>query len=96
MTAHELTHTIRNDMPVYPGTEQPRLTTACTIDQCGYRETLLHMFSIPAPTWTPRPICSVTVRRWTAMTRRSSPVPPWQWTAGGSAPLLCPCCRAMT
>ena len=23
MTAHELTHTIRNDMPVYPGTEQP-------------------------------------------------------------------------
>ena len=45
MTAHELTHTIRNDMPVYPGTEQPRLTTACTIDQCGYRETLLHMFS---------------------------------------------------
>ena len=45
MTVHELTHTIRNDMPVYPGTEQPRLTTACTIDQCGYRETLLHMFS---------------------------------------------------
>ena len=24
MTAHELTHTIRNDMPVYPGTEQPK------------------------------------------------------------------------
>ena len=45
MTTHELTHTIRDDMPVYPGTEQPRLTTACTIDQCGYRETLLHMYS---------------------------------------------------
>lgn len=45
MTVHDLTHTIRNDMPVYPGTEQPRLTTACTIDDCGYRETLLHMFS---------------------------------------------------
>lgn len=45
MTIHELTHTIRNDMPVYPGTEQPRLTTACTIEQCGYRETLLHMYS---------------------------------------------------
>mgnify|MGYP000476531339 CR=1 FL=1 len=45
MTAHELTHTIRNDMPVYPGTEQPRLTTACTVSQCGYRETLLHMYS---------------------------------------------------
>ena len=45
MTAHELTHTIRNDMPVYPGTEQPQLTTACTIEEAGYRETLLHMFS---------------------------------------------------
>ena len=41
----ELTHTIRNDMPVYPGTEQPRLTTACTIEEVGYRETLLHMYS---------------------------------------------------
>lgn len=45
MRVYELTHTIRNDMPVYPGTEQPRLTTACTIEQCGYRETLLHMYS---------------------------------------------------
>ena len=45
MTAHELTHTIRNDMPVYPGTEQPKLTTACTIQEVGYRETLLHMYS---------------------------------------------------
>ena len=41
----DLTHTIRNDMPVYPGTEQPRLTTACTIEETGYRETLLHMYS---------------------------------------------------
>ena len=45
MTVIDLTHTIREDMPVYPGTEQPRLTTACTVSQCGYRETLLHMFS---------------------------------------------------
>ena len=45
MKVYDLTHTIRNDMPVYPGTEQPQLTTACTIDQAGYRETLLHMFS---------------------------------------------------
>ena len=41
----DLTHTIRNDMPVYPGTEQPRLTTTCTIEEVGYRETLLHMYS---------------------------------------------------
>ena len=26
MTVIDLTHTIREDMPVYPGTEQPRLT----------------------------------------------------------------------
>ena len=45
MKVYDLTHTIINDMPVYPGTEQPKLTTACTIEAAGYRETLLHMFS---------------------------------------------------
>ena len=45
MKVYDLTHTIQNDMPVYPGTEQPKLTTACTIQEVGYRETLLHMFS---------------------------------------------------
>ena len=45
MKVYDLTHTIRSDMPVYPGTEQPRLTTACTIEAAGYRETLLHMYS---------------------------------------------------
>ena len=45
MKVYDLTHTIQNDMPVYPGTEQPKLTTACTIESVGYRETLLHMFS---------------------------------------------------
>ena len=45
MKVYDLTHTIQNDMPVYPGTEQPKLTTACTIEAVGYRETLLHMLS---------------------------------------------------
>lgn len=45
MKVYDLTHTIKNDMPVYPGTEQPKLTTACTLEAAGYRETLLHMFS---------------------------------------------------
>lgn len=49
MKVYDLTHTIRNDMPVYPGTEQPQLTTACTIEEAGYRETLLHMFSHTGP-----------------------------------------------
>lgn len=45
MKVIDLTHTIRQDMPVYPGTERPVLTTACTIREAGYRETLLHMYS---------------------------------------------------
>ena len=45
MRVLDLTHTIKNDMPVYPGTEQPQLTTACTIDEVGYKETILHMYS---------------------------------------------------
>lgn len=45
MKVIELTHTIKNSMPVYPNTEQPKLTTACTIEDVGYRETLLHMYS---------------------------------------------------
>ena len=45
MKVIDLTHTIRQDMPVYPGTERPVLTTACTIREAGYRETILHMYS---------------------------------------------------
>lgn len=55
MTAHELTHTIRNDMPVYPGTEQPRLTTACTIDQCGYRDAAAYVLPYRHPHGRPGP-----------------------------------------
>ena len=45
MSVLDLTHTISVEMPVYPGTEKPVLTTACTIETAGYRETLLHMYS---------------------------------------------------
>lgn len=41
----DLTHTIDNDMPVYPGTESPSITQATTYEEDGYKETLLHMFS---------------------------------------------------
>lgn len=41
----DLTHTIDNDMPVYPGTEGPSLTQATTYEEDGYKETLIHMFS---------------------------------------------------
>ena len=41
----DLTHCITPEMPVYPGTEPPRLTAACTMEKDGFRETLLEMYS---------------------------------------------------
>ncbi|MBP1924247.1 kynurenine formamidase [Sedimentibacter acidaminivorans] len=41
----DLTHTISEDMPVYPGTEPPKLQTANTYEKDGFKETLLTMFS---------------------------------------------------
>lgn len=41
----DLTHTIHEAMPVYPGTEQPRLSVGTTIDRDGFAEKLLTMFS---------------------------------------------------
>ena len=45
MTVIDLTHTISENMPVYPGTEAPKLTVPCTVFKDGFRETLLHLFS---------------------------------------------------
>lgn len=41
----DLTHTITEDMPVYPGTERPTLRPASTYEADGFRETLLGMYS---------------------------------------------------
>lgn len=41
----DLTHTISENMPVYPGTEGPKLRTANTYDRDGFKETLLTMYS---------------------------------------------------
>ena len=45
MTVIDLTHTIREDMPVYPGTQPPRLETANTYEKDLFKETLITMFS---------------------------------------------------
>jgi len=45
MKVIDLTHTISEKMPVYPGTEQPKLIPACTLEENGFRETLLNMYS---------------------------------------------------
>ncbi len=41
----DLTHTIMENMPVYPGTETPRLETANTHEKDGFKETKLSMYS---------------------------------------------------
>lgn len=41
----DLTHTIKEDMPVYPGTEPPSLAKANTIESDGFAEVLITMYS---------------------------------------------------
>ena len=41
----DLTHTISESMPVYPGTENPTLNKANTIEKDGFCETILNMYS---------------------------------------------------
>lgn len=45
MNFKDLTHTICQDMPVYPGTEQPLITNPCTLEKNGFREKKLAVYS---------------------------------------------------
>lgn len=45
MKAIDLTHIITEDMPVYPGTEPPKLTPANSYEKDGFRETLLSLYT---------------------------------------------------
>ena len=45
MRVIDLTHTIKENMPVYPGTDTPKLRTANTYEKDGFKETLLQMYS---------------------------------------------------
>lgn len=45
MKGNDLTHTISEDMPVFPGSETPKLTTKSTYEKDGFKETLLQMYS---------------------------------------------------
>lgn len=45
MKVIDLTHTISENMPVYPGTDGPKLEVANTYEKNGFKETLLTMFS---------------------------------------------------
>ena len=41
----DLTHTIKEDMPVYPGTDTPKLIPANSYEKEGFKETLLQMYT---------------------------------------------------
>lgn len=41
----DLTYSIKEDMPVFPGTGQPKLEVAMTMETDGFREKLLTMYS---------------------------------------------------
>ena len=43
MRVIDLTHTIREDMPVFPGTENVRLIPVNTYEKDGFKETLLEI-----------------------------------------------------
>lgn len=45
MTVIDLTHTIEETMPVYPGTEKPRLETANTYEKDYFKETRMTMYT---------------------------------------------------
>ncbi len=45
MRVIDLTHTIQEGMPVYPGTEGPSFTPANSYEKDGFKETLLRMYS---------------------------------------------------
>ena len=41
MKSSDLTHTISEDMPVFPGSETPKLTTKSTYEKDGFKETFI-------------------------------------------------------
>lgn len=45
MEVIDLTHSLREDMPVFPGTEPPRLDDAYTIERDGFAEKMLRLVS---------------------------------------------------
>jgi kynurenine formamidase len=45
MNVVDLSHTLSADMPVYPGTEQPQFYTGCSLEEDGFLEQKITMYS---------------------------------------------------
>lgn len=49
MRVIDLTHTIKENMPVYPGTDPPKLIPANSYEQDGFKETLADVYTYRYP-----------------------------------------------
>ena len=45
MKVIDLTHIIKEDMPVYPGTDTPKMIPANSYEKDGFKETLMQMYT---------------------------------------------------
>lgn len=45
MKVIDLTHIIKENMPVYPGTDAPKFLPASSYEKDGFKETLLQMYT---------------------------------------------------
>lgn len=45
MKVIDLTHSIKENMPVYPGTDTPKFISANSYEKDGFKETLLQMYT---------------------------------------------------
>lgn len=77
MKAIDLTHIITEDMPVYPGTEPPKLTPANSYERDGFKETLLSLYTHTGTHIDPPAHISPMGGRWTSSRRSSSSARRW-------------------
>ena len=77
MRCIDLTHLISREMPVYPGTEPPRLQPANTYDRDGFQETLLTMYSHTGTHMDPPAHLFAGGPRWTGFQWSSSSAGRW-------------------
>ena len=77
MKAIDLTHIITEDMPVYPGTEPPKLTPANSYERDGFKETLLSLYTHTGTHIDPPAHIFPDGGRWTSSRRSSSSARRW-------------------
>ena len=72
MKVIDLTHTIKENMPVYPGTDTPKLMPANTYEKDGFKETLMQMYTHTGTHIDPQHTSTQEEQRWTSSHQSSS------------------------